>query len=266
MKIKYNNVMVTITEEDIQREFEKYARKRLTPKLRSTIISALATAQIQERARNYIGRGGDATGYQTQLENSYYEAGGDLRKLRNDFIKYFEKVLDGPMPYIIEEFYHSYEAAFGKSPPLSLIDELTDKTFDVQLIVELKEKYHRNQYYASLRHPVASGGLADEEFSHRNSLVRKSKDSEKNGQPTSARGADNMLALFNSGWHAKAYAYGVWEPTKSNSQDSGGRVIRSRKDFSGLHYVEKALRAFNANSKDIKARLDPKTDFIWRRG
>lgn len=257
--------MVTIRDEDIQKEFEKTGRKYLTPKLRETITSALATAQIQEKARNYIGRGGDFLAYQTQLENAYYGAGGDLRKLRNDFIKYFKEVLDGPMAYIVDEFYHSYEAAFGKSPPISLIDELTDGTFDVQLIVDLRAKYHKSQYYASLRHPVEKSGLAKEEFAHRNSLVRKSKDSEVNGQPTSARGADNMLALFNHGWHAKAYAYGVWEPTKSNSQDSGGKVIRSRKDFRGLYYVEKALRAFNANAKGIKARLDPKSSFVWQK-
>lgn len=68
-------------------------------------------------------------------------------------------------------------------------------------------------------------------------------------------GIDNIVALLNNGYHAKNYVYGWWEghsPSGDNSYRSGGfdqtdAWIRSRKDRTGLGFIQQAVQDFNGN-------------------
>ena len=261
MRVEVNGFVFNINEEEVRKIADK-THRRLTKKFRSEIEASLIAAQIQSRAKSYALRGGDFKAHITRLGNAYFQVTDNLEGFREIFIGVFSRALAEPMRYIIEEFYRSYEAAFGKTPPDSMVDDLMSEKFDTQLIVEFSARYHRSSYYASLKHPTASEGIADEQNFHRNSLIMKSRNSEKDGKPVRPEGAYNILALFNHGWHAKRYAYGVWEPTEPRSGSSDGKVIRGRKDFRGLFFVEHALRRFNAQNKGTTARIDPDSIFL----
>lgn len=68
-------------------------------------------------------------------------------------------------------------------------------------------------------------------------------------------GVDNIVALLNNGYHAKNYVYGWWErhsPSGDNGYRSGGfdqtdAWIRSRKDRTGLGFIQQAVQDFNGN-------------------
>lgn len=49
-------------------------------------------------------------------------------------------------------------------------------------------------------------------------------------------GVTNIVALLNNGYHASKYVYGNWH----------GENIRSLKDRKGLHFMQDAIKEFNA--------------------
>lgn len=67
-------------------------------------------------------------------------------------------------------------------------------------------------------------------------------------------GVDNIIALFNNGAHAKNYIYGWWNGHKPTGKsvyrsgiDSNDAWVRSKKDREGLHFMQQAVKDFNAN-------------------
>lgn len=63
------------------------------------------------------------------------------------------------------------------------------------------------------------------------------RDSLENG--LGYNGVDNIVALFNNGYHAKNYVYGWW--------NSHGRTVRSKKDREALRFIQQAVKDFNDN-------------------
>lgn len=67
-------------------------------------------------------------------------------------------------------------------------------------------------------------------------------------------GIDNIVALFNNGYHAKNYAYGWWKGHKSlsrsgefhDSADDEYAWVRSQKEREALHFMQDAEAAFNS--------------------
>lgn len=55
-------------------------------------------------------------------------------------------------------------------------------------------------------------------------------------------GIDNIIALFNNGYHASRSVYGIW---RSHSTPTEDLWIPSKKDREGLFFVQKAIDAFN---------------------
>lgn len=48
-------------------------------------------------------------------------------------------------------------------------------------------------------------------------------------------GVDNIIAIFNNGYHAKNYVYGYWHDQPTHS----------RKNRDGLHFIQQAISDFN---------------------
>lgn len=67
-------------------------------------------------------------------------------------------------------------------------------------------------------------------------------------------GVDNIVALFNNGYHARNYVYGWWEGYKATGDGvlrSGVGTdfawVRSKKEREPLHFIQQAVHDFNAN-------------------
>lgn len=67
-------------------------------------------------------------------------------------------------------------------------------------------------------------------------------------------GVDNIVALFNNGYHARNYVYGWWDGHKATGDGvlrSGVGTdfawIRSKKEREPLHFIQQAVHDFNAN-------------------
>lgn len=67
-------------------------------------------------------------------------------------------------------------------------------------------------------------------------------------------GVDNIVALFNNGYHARNYVYGWWEGHKATGDGvlrSGVGTdfawVRSKKEREPLHFIQQAVHDFNAN-------------------
>lgn len=68
-------------------------------------------------------------------------------------------------------------------------------------------------------------------------------------------GVDNIVAVLNNGYNARNYVYGWWDnhsPTGDNSYRSGGfnskdAWVRSKKERTGLHFIQQAVQDFNGN-------------------
>lgn len=68
------------------------------------------------------------------------------------------------------------------------------------------------------------------------------------------KGLENIVALFNNGYHAKNYVYGWWEghsPTgtaleRSSSDDGDFAWVRSRKEREPLNFIQDTVAEFNA--------------------
>jgi hypothetical protein len=67
-------------------------------------------------------------------------------------------------------------------------------------------------------------------------------------------GIENIVALFNNGYHASNYVYGWW----NNHTPSGGAIgkslyndgfawVKSKKDREALHFMQQAVDDFNGN-------------------
>ena len=85
-------------------------------------------------------------------------------------------------------------------------------------------------------------------------LRRESLDDGINGY--TGEGIDNIVALFNNGYHASDYVYGWWDghqATASTLFRSGSDIkanyawVRSQKDREGLHFIQQAVDDFNGN-------------------
>lgn len=59
-------------------------------------------------------------------------------------------------------------------------------------------------------------------------------------QPDKYEGVDNIITIFNNGYHAGGYVYGVW---KGHGPDR----IRSKKDRDALRFIQQAIMDFNNN-------------------
>ena len=57
-------------------------------------------------------------------------------------------------------------------------------------------------------------------------------------------GVDNIVALFNCGYHARDYVYGYWSGHKGADGDDAW--IRSRKDRDPLYFMQEAVAEFNS--------------------
>ena len=67
-------------------------------------------------------------------------------------------------------------------------------------------------------------------------------------------GVDNIVALFNNGYHARNYVYGWWEGHKATGDGvlrSGVGTdfawVRSKKEREPLHFIQQAVHDFNVN-------------------
>ena len=67
-------------------------------------------------------------------------------------------------------------------------------------------------------------------------------------------GIDNIVALFNNGYHARNYVYGWWDNHKATGDgvlrsgyDSKFAYVRSRKEREALRFIQQAVINFNAN-------------------
>lgn len=67
-------------------------------------------------------------------------------------------------------------------------------------------------------------------------------------------GVDNIVALFNNGYHARNYVYGWWDGHKATGDGvlrSGVGTdfawVRSKKEREPLHFIQQAVHDFNAN-------------------
>lgn len=93
--------------------------------------------------------------------------------------------------------------------------------------------------------------------------------------PHGERGAINIVAILNNGYHAKKHVYGAWtghdnDSSKSSDIRTGWRwdggstrfvdpFIRSRKDREGLHFIQQAIDDFNGNygaEYNVVARIE----------
>lgn len=66
-------------------------------------------------------------------------------------------------------------------------------------------------------------------------------------------GINNIVALFNNGYHAKNYVYGWWEGHRPIGEaisrglgDEDYAWVRSQKEREGLHFMQEAAEEFNA--------------------
>ena len=67
-------------------------------------------------------------------------------------------------------------------------------------------------------------------------------------------GIDNIVALFNNGYHAQNYVYGWWD-NHSPSGEAVGRSlynddyawVRSKKERDALKFIQQAINDFNGN-------------------
>lgn len=71
---------------------------------------------------------------------------------------------------------------------------------------------------------------------------------------TSYDGIDNIVALFNNGYHASDYVYGWWNnhsPTGAaighSSYQDDFAWVRSRKDRDALRFIQQTIADFNGN-------------------
>ena len=67
-------------------------------------------------------------------------------------------------------------------------------------------------------------------------------------------GIDNIVALFNNGYHASNYVYGWWNGHSPTTGDVSMRSgtdndawVRSKKDREPLKFIQQAIRDFNGN-------------------
>lgn len=67
-------------------------------------------------------------------------------------------------------------------------------------------------------------------------------------------GVDNIVTLFNNGYHAKNYVYGWWNGHKATGDgvlrsgvDTDFAWVRSKKEREPLHFIQQAVHDFNAN-------------------
>ena len=68
-------------------------------------------------------------------------------------------------------------------------------------------------------------------------------------------GIDNIVALFNNGYHAQNYVYGWWNGHSSTTADVAYRSgvdnnsiwVRSRKERDALKFIQQAINDFNGN-------------------
>jgi len=58
-------------------------------------------------------------------------------------------------------------------------------------------------------------------------------------------GIDNIVALFNNGYHARNYVYGWWNSHKSATGDTYAWV-QSKKEREPLRFMQDAVAEFNA--------------------
>jgi hypothetical protein len=66
-------------------------------------------------------------------------------------------------------------------------------------------------------------------------------------------GVDDIVRLFNNGYHAKKYVYGWWDGHSPTGAPEYGREvegsvwIRSKKDREGAHFIEEGIHDFEGN-------------------
>ena len=67
-------------------------------------------------------------------------------------------------------------------------------------------------------------------------------------------GVENIVALFNNGYHAKNYVYGWWNGHKATGDgvlrsgaDNDFAWVRSKKEREPLRFIQQAVADFNAN-------------------
>lgn len=67
-------------------------------------------------------------------------------------------------------------------------------------------------------------------------------------------GIDNIVALFNNGYHAKNYVYGWWNGHRATGDgalrsgvDTDFAWVRSKKEREPLRFIQQAVMDFNAN-------------------
>lgn len=67
-------------------------------------------------------------------------------------------------------------------------------------------------------------------------------------------GIDNIVALFNNGYHARNYVYGWWDGHRPTGESISRSLynddfawVRSRKEREPLQFIQKAVHVFNNN-------------------
>lgn len=120
---------------------------------------------------------------------------------------------------------------------------------DAGLPQSLIEKHFEGMYHTK-PYKLSNGGYRVDIYLsgdlHRDSLENDA---------TSFDGIDNIVALFNNGYHARNYAYGWWNG-HSPTGDAVGRSltggedhawIRSRKEREPMRFMQQAVADFNGN-------------------
>lgn len=242
-KYKSHGITVSYDRDKIRKEYNN-AGKRFTKKLEEEVRRAL----IEAKAKSYFDRGGSNKGWVTRYYNAFSSAGGDWRELRdykdgwrdvNLGATIIDRDLVPSVMYLREYIVEAFRRLMPNPPP-SVVYDIERWKFDVSLMIYIGGFGTHGSINGDL---FAEREYEGSGYAYRLSL--KTKKPEYQGD-----GVSNIIRQFNNGWHARGYAYGVWEKTKLDSRSSDGKVIRSRKDFEGLHFIQEGIRDYNARKKD----------------
>lgn len=266
-----NGITVTYNNEAWRRKFNaegKYWTKALKEKLRQDLTV--------EKAAKYYANGGRNKGWRNRYFNAYVEfgrggRGSDYNYQLSNKLDMIYSGIENAVPklkhYIVDAF-----CALNRDNVPSIIEDIKNVDFDVMLDIHLTG-FGENYGIRGSMH----GRAGDEQYYNDSKFAfRKSLFDKKEGRTKvyTGPGVDNIIRAFNVGWHARYYAYGVWEGTnayeaggwsRTSSRNSKGERIRSRKDFEGLHFVQAAISAYNAQRRKGEPFIELPPDSIYNK-
>ncbi len=240
--------------------------------------SLLQQETLVGKAASYYAKGGKNRGWRNRYFNAFVEFGGDrggsgdvYNKQLADKLDMIYSGIENAVPklrnYMVDAF-----CSLNRDNVPSIIDDIKNVDFDVMLDIHLTG-FGENYGIKGSMHgrPGDEKYYDDSKFAFRKSLFYKKEGRTK---VYTGPGVDNIIRAFNVGWHANHYAYGVWERTnayeaggwsRTSSRNSKGERIRSRKDFEGLHFVQAAISAYNAQRRKGEPFIELPPDSIYNK-